>query len=322
MISVRGISKSFGRVQAVRDASFEVPRGQVVGLLGANGAGKTTTLRMITGFTPPDAGSIRVEGHDTMLASAAARRAIGYLPESAPAYGEMSTRDYLDFRGRLFRMSRADRRTAIGRVLDLCDLQDVARRRVGQLSRGYRQRVGLAAAILHNPPVLILDEPTSALDPRQIRATRQLVRDLAQDRTVLVSSHILPEVEQTCDRVVIMARGRVRIDGKPQDLLASIRGRAPYIVEARGALEPALRGVPGIATVERDTDMASDGWTGFRVHGVAGAGDLREPIAKAAAAAGVLIRELRREAPGLERIFLELIEAEDDKAAAPQRGAA
>lgn len=310
MISVRSVSKSFGGVRAVQEASFEVGRGQVVGLLGANGAGKTTTIRMVTGFIPPDLGAVVVDGHDTMRDSAAARRSVGYLPESAPAYGEMATGDYLDFRGRLFGMGRRARREAIDRVLDLCDLVDVRRRRVGQLSRGYRQRVGLAAAILHNPPVLVLDEPTSALDPRQIRQTRQLVRDLAMDRTVLVSSHILPEVEQTCDRVVIMARGRVRVDAKPGELLESLRGRAPYVVEMRAATGEAVLGrVPGVVAVERTSD--SDGWVAYKVFGESAAGDLRDAIAAAVAAAGIPVRELRREMPGLERVFLELIEAEE-----------
>jgi gliding motility-associated transport system ATP-binding protein len=319
MISVRAVSKSFGGVKAVQEASFEVSRGQVVGLLGANGAGKTTTIRMVTGFLPPDAGAVIVGGHDTMRESAAARRSVGYLPESAPAYGEMATRDYLDFRGRLYGMPRRARNDAIARVLALCDLADVARRRVGQLSRGYRQRVGLAAAILHDPPVLVLDEPTSALDPRQIRQTRQLVRDLARDRTVLVSSHILPEVEQTCDRVVIMARGRVKVDARPGDLLQSMRGKAPYIVEARGPAEATLRRVAGVTSVEASGER--DGWSSVRVWAQPGAPDLREAIAKAAAGSDVLIRELRRELPGLERVFLELIEAEDEVAAAG-RGAA
>jgi len=320
MISVRGVSKSFGGVRAVQDASFEVARGQVVGLLGANGAGKTTTIRMVTGFLPPDGGAIIVQGHDTMLQSAAARRSIGYLPESAPAYGEMATRDYLDFRARLFGMPRKARQAAIARVLALCDLADVSRRRVGQLSRGYRQRVGLAAAILHDPPVLILDEPTSALDPRQIRQTRQLIRDLASDRTVLVSSHILPEVEQTCDRVIIMARGKVRIDAKPSDLLESLRGRAPYIIEMRGASPAALQQIPGVTAVEPDPKSAAtpDGWAGFRIFAAAGSGDLRERIASSAALAGGLVRELRRETPGLERVFLELIESEEVSAGRPE----
>ncbi len=321
MISVRAVSKSFGGVQAVRGVTFDVARGEVVGLLGANGAGKTTTIRMITGFLPPDAGSVAIGGHDTMEQSLQARRCVGYLPESAPAYGEMAVEDYLDFRGRLYRMPRRGRRAAVGRAMELCDLADVSRRRVGQLSRGYRQRVGLAGALLHDPPVLILDEPTSALDPRQIRQTRSLVRELAREKAVLVSSHILPEVERTCDRVVIMARGAVRANASPTALLAGARADAPYIIEVRGAGEPirwvaVLRAVPGIAAVQREGQPGSDGWAVFRVAAEPGRPDLRESIALAAAAGGLNIRELRRESPGLERLFLDMIESDEVERAA------
>jgi ABC-2 type transport system ATP-binding protein len=317
MISVRGVSRSFGRVKAVRSVSFEVGRGQVVGLLGANGAGKTTTIRMVTGFLPPDHGAVSVAGHDTMQESAAARRAMGYLPEAAPAYGEMGVEDYLDYRGRLFGMRRRERRFAIEQAMGMCELTDVRARRVGQLSRGYRQRVGLAAAILHDPPVLVLDEPTSALDPRQIRHTRRLIRDLASKKTVLVSSHILPEVEQTCDRVVIMVRGRVRADARPGDLVAGRRGVEPYTVEARGLATDALTRVPGVASVQR-SGAAADGWETLTVTPSAGAGDLREPIARAAASAGAVVRELRRQSPGLEQVFISLMEGDDEPDAVPR----
>jgi ABC-2 type transport system ATP-binding protein len=315
MISVRQVSKSFSGVRAVRGVSFEVARGEVVGLLGANGAGKTTTIRLITGFLPPDAGSVAVGGHDTMEASLEARRCVGYLPEAAPAYAEMATGEYLTYRAKLYGVGRSDRADAVARAMELCDLIEVRRRRVGQLSRGYRQRVGLAAAILHDPPVLVLDEPTSALDPRQIRHTRSLVRELAKDKAVLVSSHILPEVEKTCDRVVIMARGEVRADAAPSALLAKARARAPYIAEVRGPGEPqhwvgVLRAIPGVASVERDGPPGSDGWASFRISGAADQGDLRETIAVAAGRGGLTVRELRREAPGLERLFLDMIEAE------------
>jgi ABC-2 type transport system ATP-binding protein len=321
MISVRGVSKSFGRVKAVDAVGFEVGRGEVVGLLGANGAGKTTTIRMITGFLPPDQGAVRVNGHDTFAESASARRSLGYLPEAAPAYGEMGVEGYLDYRGRLFGLARRERRAAIERALGLCELSGVRKRRIGQLSRGFRQRVGLAAAILHDPPVLVLDEPTSALDPRQIRHTRSLVRDLAQHKTVLVSSHILPEVEQTCDRVVIMVRGRVKADARPGDLVASKGGAGPYFVEVRAATPAAdlLRRVPGVERVQASRADAS-GWEAATVTPMPGAGDLREAIARTAAASGAVIRELRRQNAGLEQVFLRLME-EDDHAGAASRTA-
>jgi ABC-2 type transport system ATP-binding protein len=315
MINVRHISKAFGRVRAVQDVSFEVAPGQVVGLLGANGAGKTTTIRMIAGFTPPDSGFITVAGHDTLRDSEAARRSIGYLPEAAPAYGEMATQDYLDFRARLYRVPRRARRAAIAHAVERCELQDVRTRRVGQLSRGYRQRVGMAAAILHSPPVLILDEPTSALDPRQIRHIRALIRELARDRAVLVSSHILPEVEQTCDRVIIMARGQIRVDARPGDLLQSLRDASPYIAELRAAPDEcriALSAVPGLRSVAVEPAGGPPSpWCVLRIDVSPGTPDLREAIAAAATAADIPVRELRREAPGLERVFLQLIEAEE-----------
>lgn len=321
MINVRGITKSFGRVRAVRGVSFEVPAGQVVGLLGSNGAGKTTTIRMITGYLPPDNGSIRIQECDTLEDSAAARRLIGYLPESAPAYAEMSVEGYLGFRGKLFGLRRQERLAAVARVLERCWLRDVRARRISHLSKGYRQRVGLAAAMLHDPPVLVLDEPTNALDPTQIRETRRLIRELADRRTVLVSSHILAEVEKTCDRVIILAAGRVRVDARPEELLESIRGSAPYIVEARdagaGAATPAwLAGVPGVAEVEPVESEAREGFGSWRVTAHAGAGDLRAGIGEAALRAGVPIRELRREAPTLERVFLDLIESGEPEEAA------
>ena len=319
MISVRSVSKSFGRVAAVHEVSFEVGRGEVVGLLGANGAGKTTTIRMVTGFLPPDAGAITVNGHDTMSDSLAARACIGYLAESAPAYGEMATEEYLDYRGRLYGLARSTRRMAIEKSISMCELGEVRRRRIGQLSRGFRQRVGLAAAVLHEPPVLVLDEPTSALDPRQIRHTRSVVRELARERAVLVSSHILPEVEQTCDRVVVMARGRVRADAKPGELIHGSKEQAAYVMECRvagdaGALAAALGQIPGVAKVEKES--IADGWVRMRAWPASGAADVREQLAAAAASRGAVVRELRRELPGLERVFMDLVESEDEGTAA------
>ena len=318
MISVRNVSKSYGRVRAVSGVSFEIPRGQVVGLLGANGAGKSTTIRMITGFLPTDEGRIEVCGHDIVEDSIRARRLIGYLPESAPAYPEMTTHGYLDFRGRLYQMDRHARRERIELVMDRCELGEMRDRRIGHLSKGYRQRVGLAAAMLHDPAVLVLDEPTNALDPRQIRHTRKLVRELARDKTVLVSSHVLPEVEQTCDRVIIMARGRVMADARPGELIERVRANAPYIAHIRGEEDAALvsvLSVPGIERVERDPPTPGrlpppPGATAIQIVPKVGAPDLREPIAMALSSAGLTIIELRREAPGLEKLFLELIDAD------------
>lgn len=319
MIEVRNIEKTFGRVRAVRGVSFGVPRGQVAGLLGANGAGKTTTIRMITGFLPADRGSVSVDGCDTLEDSLKARRKIGYLPESAPAYAEMSAEGYLAYRARLFGLSRRERRVAVDRVIERCRLEPVRRRRVGHLSKGFRQRVGLASAMLHDPPVLVLDEPTNGLDPAQIREARTLIRELAQDRTVLVSSHILPEIERTCDRVIIMAAGRVRADGRTADLLSRNRGR--YYVEIRlpgqddGASRKRamelIRSIRGVEEADTAPGATDNGWARLSVRAGSGAGDLREPIARAAGDAGAVIRELRAEAGGLESVFLEIMESEE-----------
>lgn len=317
MILTKNVSKWFGALRAVQDVSFEVPAGQVVGLLGPNGAGKTTTLRMITGYIPPSLGSVSVCGHDTITDSIAARGSIGYLPESAPLYPEMRVRDYLSYRARLFGMVRPERGPAIARVLDRCWLADVAHRRIGQLSKGYRQRVGLAGALLHDPPVLILDEPTSGLDPAQIRETRSLIRDLSHRRTVVVSSHILPEVEKTCDRVIVIARGRVRADGSPEQLLAGLRESSPYIVEVHASAEADAREALsrlGVVTVTKEGTGVSDEndlWTTFSLGAPPGAPDLRESIAASLAKAAIAPRELRRESPTLEQLFLSIIEADE-----------
>lgn len=317
MIVVEHVSKSFGGIEAVRDIGFEVPRGSVVGLLGSNGAGKTTTIRMVTGFLPPDRGRVTIDGMDTIDRSIDARRRIGYLAESSPAYAEMTVRGYLDFRAKLYGRTRGERRTGIARALAMCELGDVEGRRIGHLSKGYRQRVGLAAAVVHDPPVLVLDEPGNALDPRQIRATRALVRQLAAEgggRAVLVSSHILPEVERTCDRVVVMVRGRVRADARPEQLLAGAASRAAYVVELvgpaemSGRVELVLAGVQGVESVK--VEGAGSVWRA-RVETAAGAGDLREPISRACTGAGLVVRELTRERATLERVFMELVEGEE-----------
>jgi len=317
MITVERISKSFGGVAAVRDVSFEVARGQVVGLLGSNGAGKTTTIRMITGFLPPDAGRIRIEGLDTITDTRGARARIGYLAESAPAYGEMGVRDYLEFRARLYGMERRARAASIERVIASCELGEVRRRRIGHLSKGFRQRVGLAAAMVHDPAVLVLDEPGNALDPRQIRHTRALIRELGRERAVLVSSHVLPEVEQTCDRVIMMARGRVLAQGDPRAMVRARDGGQGCEVEWQGSGTAWLAALLGVERIE-DAQSLPDGWMRARARAREGSGDLREAIAAGARNAGVLIRELRRESATLERIFMEIVEREQNAEDGPQ----
>jgi ABC-2 type transport system ATP-binding protein len=318
MISVREISKSFAGLQAVDAVSFDLPTGQIAGLLGPNGAGKSTTIKMITGSLAPDSGSVSICGIDPAAHPTEARTLVGYLPESAPLYPEMSAQGYLTYRARLWGISRKDRAEAVGRAMDRCRISDVAKRRIGHLSKGYRQRVGLAAALIHDPPVLILDEPTNGLDPSQIRSARSLIRELAEDRTMLLCSHILPEVELTCDRVLVMAGGKVRADGVPSELVRSAGGPVRYIVELRtnpaASPEHAIRSlasVPGAASAERDPNQPDDhdrGWTRAVVHAAAGAPDLRESIAGTLEDRGLFVRELTRVTPSLESLFVRLMD--------------
>ena len=226
MISVDGVSKRYGSIQAVQDLSFEVERGEGVGFLGPNGAGKTTTMRMLTGFIPPTDGTIRMAGHDVFRDGRAARGAVGYLPETPPLYPEMTVRGFLDFVASIKDVKRSNRRDSVDRALERCGLTEVRKRIIGQLSKGFRQRVGLAQAIVHDPQVLVLDEPTVGLDPIQIREIRDLILGLAapeqgrEQQTVILSTHILPEVEALCQRVVLIDRGRKSLDRSLADLTA------------------------------------------------------------------------------------------------------
>ncbi len=303
MIALRDIHKRYARVHAVRGVSLEIPKGQVVGILGPNGAGKSTTIRMIAGAIPPTEGSVSLDGLDSVGDSVAVRRCIGYLPEANPLYPEMRVIDYLRYRTRLFAMPRSGRSSAIQHAMERCKVDDMARRRIGALSKGYRQRVGLAAALLHDPPVLILDEPTSGLDPAQIAETRSLITELAGDRTMLLVSHVLPEVEKTCDRIIVFAAGTVRADGAPSELMKT--GTPRFTVECSAGLKEALGSVPGVASVE--TEHLKDG---FERHAITGAPDAdpREALFEKAKGTGVTLRELKREVEPLERFYLRLVE--------------
>jgi ABC-2 type transport system ATP-binding protein len=310
MISVRDVHKRFGSFHAVRGVGFEISAGQVVGLLGPNGAGKSTTVRMIAGLLPPSEGSVAVDGFDSVAASMSVRRRLGYLPENTPLYSEMPVGAYLGYRASLFGLPRSRRRRAVDEVIERCWLKEVRRRRIGTLSKGYRQRTGLAAALVHDPRVLLLDEPTSGLDPAQVVETRRLIRELSGNRTVIIVSHQLPEVERTCDRVIVMARGRVQADGSPATLVASQSGSSvACVVEVRISPEAArltLSAVPGVERV--DVHVLPDGWCSCRVTPTAGAGDLREALARALGAAGVPLRELHAQTPSLEEFYIRLIE--------------
>jgi len=220
MIEVRNLTKAYGNFVAVKDVSFKANKGQILGFLGPNGAGKTTTMRIISGFMPATAGSVLVDGLDIFSQSLQARRRIGYLPENPPLYNEMRVEAYLRFAGKLRGISRGEIEASLDHVIEVCGLRQVSTRICGQLSKGYRQRVGLAGAIIHNPPVLILDEPTIGLDPRQIRDIRALIRDLGGERTIVLSTHILPEVSQICEKVVIINEGHVVLEESLKELPA------------------------------------------------------------------------------------------------------
>ena len=220
MIEVKGLSKRYGDLEAVQNVSFEVQRGDVVGFLGPNGAGKTTTMRMLTGFIPPSAGSVCIAGHDMELEPIAARRSIGYLPETPPVYPEMRVVDYVNYVAAIKDVPRSERAEKVDHALEACGLVAERRRVIGTLSKGFRQRVGLAQAVVHEPPVLILDEPTAGLDPIQIVEIRNLIQELAQEegRTVILSTHILSEVELICQRVLLISLGEIRIDGALEEV--------------------------------------------------------------------------------------------------------
>jgi ABC-2 type transport system ATP-binding protein len=303
MIEAQNLSRRYGDFTAVDGISFSVREGEILGMLGPNGAGKTTTIRMITGFLPPTGGRVTVDGKDLFESPREARRQVGYLPENVALYGEMRVGEYLAYRARLEGLSRAEARQAIPVALERCLLADVRDQIIGTLSNGYRQRVGLATAILHNPRVLVLDEPTVGLDPRQIISIRELIRELGREHTLLLSTHILPEVELLCDRVVIIDRGHIIAEGTPESLRESWTGNPSIRValkEAPADAGEALGRIPGIVGVAA---LDAGAW---RLECERGA-DPREEVFRAAVANGWTLLELARERGAtLEDIFVRL----------------
>ncbi|MGD0388842.1 MAG: ATP-binding cassette domain-containing protein [Tepidisphaeraceae bacterium] len=309
MIAVRELTKAYGQTLAVDHISFEVPRGQIVGFLGPNGAGKSTTLRILTCYLPPTSGGATVNGFDIFHESEKVRENLGYLPENCPLYTEMKVREYLDYRGRLRKMPRAQRVRRIDYVIDRCWLGPVHHKTISHLSKGYRQRVGLADALLHNPAVLILDEPTIGLDPAQIRETRKLIRDLAGHHTVVLSTHILPEVEATCDRAIVIAAGRIVAQGSPDELRASRRLTARVLVECRGPraeVQAALLRVSGVSNVEILDGEAADAQYVVAALRPKDGYDVREEVARTVIQHGWPLREVRLEHATLEEFFVQV----------------
>jgi len=316
VIEVEHLTKRYGPVTAVDDISFSVQRGEILGFLGPNGAGKTTTMRVLTGYMPPTDGKAVVAGYDVFEQPIEAKRRTGYLPETPPLYPDMTVRDYLSFVARIKGVPRAGRTARINEMMEKTRIADVADRHCGKLSKGYRQRVGLAQALMHNPDVLILDEPTAGLDPKQIIETRQLIKALAGDHTIILSTHILPEVSQTCQRVVIINRGRVVAVDTPDNLTSRLRGsETMYLqVDAAGAdVASVLQRVSGVTRVAiTDTKQQI---VGYEVDSETGR-DVRRELAAAIVGRGWGLLEMRPMRLSLEEIFLHVTTEETPAAAA------
>jgi len=302
MIQVSNLSKSYGAVRALEDVSFDISAGEIVGLLGPNGAGKTTIMKTLTGYLQPDEGVVEVDGLDVLTQRRDVQSRIGYLPETAPLYPELSVQSYLQLMADLREIPEDQQRSCISEAVHATNLESHLTRPIGHLSKGFRQRVGLAQAILHRPKLLILDEPTIGLDPTQIVDIRRLIRRLAKHSTVLFSTHILSEVEALCNRVVIIMSGRVRADA----LLSELAGSADAFLVLRQELDDVaddLRGLDGVGAVESARSV--DGWPAFRVRNANGA-DLCAAIYDLAVAKEWPVRELRRDVRTLESVFNEL----------------
>jgi ABC-2 type transport system ATP-binding protein len=318
VIEVQHLTKRYGRVTAVDDVTFKVERGEILGFLGPNGAGKTTTMRVLTGYLPATSGRAIVAGFDVFDQPLEAKRRTGYLPETPPLYPEMTVREYLGFVARIKGVPAGERKGRVDASMEKTRVTDMADRHCGKLSKGYRQRVGLAQALLHNPDVLILDEPTAGLDPKQIIETRELIKQLAGDHTIILSTHILPEVSQTCQRVVIINRGRVVAVDTPADLTRRLGGAQTMYVQVDGAADDAPGALQRIAGITRVTEVdRQDGIVGYEVDSDAGH-DLRREIARAVVTSGWGLLELRPVRMSLEDIFLQLTTEEHSGEAAIQ----
>ncbi|HTI42461.1 MAG TPA: ABC transporter ATP-binding protein [Vicinamibacterales bacterium] len=306
MIEVQHLTKRYGSVTAVDDVSFTVERGEILGFLGPNGAGKTTTMRVLTGYMPPTDGKALVAGYDVFEQPIEAKKRTGYLPETPPLYPDMTVLEYLTFVSKIKGVARPERRARVDEMMRKTHIADMAHRHCGKLSKGYRQRVGLAQALMHNPDVLILDEPTAGLDPKQIIETRQLIKNLAGDHTIILSTHILPEVSQTCQRVVIINRGKVVAVDTPENLTSRLRGsETMYLqVDAGGAdAATVLQRVTGVTRVVVSDTRATA--VGYEVDSEAGR-DVRRELAAAVVGRGWGLLEMRPMRMSLEEIFLHV----------------
>jgi ABC-2 type transport system ATP-binding protein len=316
MIQVDHLTKHYGPVTAIHDVSFSVEKGRIVGFLGPNGAGKSTTMKILSCFMPASGGTARVAGYDVFSQSLEVRQRIGYLPENAPLYPDLSVASYLDFVAEIKGVGRAARRGRVADVMERCFVTDMQHRLIGKLSKGYRQRVGLAQALLGDPEVLILDEPTIGLDPAQIAQIRSLIRSLAGQHTVILSTHILPEVSMVCDGVIIINRGRVVAQGTESELVQQVFPTARVEVRVGGtsdeAAAAALRAVPGVLAVE--PLAARDGVVGFVVESEHGR-DVRGDLVRLVTGKGWALQELHQVGMSLEEVFIRVVAGEQ---AAPE----
>ena len=313
MIEVNDVTKYFGNFPAITDINFRVERGEVVGFLGPNGAGKSTTMKIITGFLPPTSGSASIAGYDIVNESLEARKHIGYLPETVPLYTEMTVREYLDYMGRLRGMTSDRVRARIDDVIEICHLEDYYGSIIGKLSKGFRQRLGIAQAILHEPDVLVLDEPTIGIDPIQVVETRQLIKDLGGDHTLIVSTHILPEVSQLCERVIVINEGEIVATDDPENLAKRLLGRERVDLQIKGAQQEviaALESVEGVEEVPPHQHRAGSN-SAVPVESESGM-EIRAALAQKVVESGWELHRLEAVTMSLEEIFLKLTTEDEE----------
>jgi gliding motility-associated transport system ATP-binding protein len=309
MIKVENLTKRYAGHTAIKDLSFEVGKGEIMGFLGPNGAGKTTTMRILASFMPPTSGRASIAGFDIFRQSLQARAHLGYMPENVPLYNDMRVTEYLDYRAALKAVPHRRIAERVGDVKELCGLKDVEKKLIGTLSKGYRQRVGLADALLHEPDLLILDEPTIGLDPNQIRQVRELIKNLGKQHTILLSTHILPEVEMTCSRVIIIHKGRIEACDTPENLLGQIRQAGGVVLEARVGKDDGAEELKKISGV-RDVAVEDDGdWKIYSLR-VESGNDVREEVFRLASARHWTVRELTQRRATLEDVFVEITHPE------------
>ena len=310
MIKVENLTKRYAGFTAIKDLSFEVEKGEIVGFLGPNGAGKSTTMKILSSYMPASSGRASIAGFDVFSQSMEARRHLGYMPENVPLYMEMRVGEYLNYRAAIKEMTGRRQRERVGDVKELCSLGEVENRIIGTLSKGYRQRVGLADALLHSPDLLILDEPTIGLDPNQIRQVRELIRNLGKHHTILLSTHILPEVEMTCGRVIIVNRGRIEAADTPENLVNAMRAAGGIRLEAKIGTDDGVAQIGALPGVKEVTSEPDGDWSVFTLRTDAGS-DPREELWRLATDRRWTVRELSRRRATLEDVFVEMTHGDD-----------